>query len=174
MSENPRYHIICNQWIELLDELNIGAFTVDLNRSITSINYKARALMGLKESDVLGKDCREIFIGVPCMANCLLRNPKEEKTENEEVELTDEDDKKLYLNRMSTPIYGNDQSLQGCLTILQDYSPIADLIDRIHYEERSMKIIIDSLDVGIFTVNRGGYITFFNKEAEKLSELYSE
>jgi len=46
---------------------------------------------------------------------------------------------------------------------------ITQLIDRLHYEERSLKIILDNLDVGIFTVNRGGYITFFNNEAEKIS-----
>ncbi|MGD9089270.1 MAG: sigma 54-interacting transcriptional regulator, partial [Desulfobacterales bacterium] len=48
-------------------------------------------------------------------------------------------------------------------------SPIADLIDRIHYEERSMKIILDNLDVGIFTIDRGSHFTFFNTEAEKIS-----
>jgi PAS domain S-box-containing protein len=52
---------------------------------------------------------------------------------------------------------------------LQDHTPIAELVNRIHYEERSLKLILDNLDVGIFTVNRGGYITFFNTEAEKIS-----
>jgi PAS domain S-box-containing protein len=52
---------------------------------------------------------------------------------------------------------------------LQDHSPIADLIDRIHYEERSLKIILDNLDIGIFTVDRSGHITFFNTAAEKIS-----
>jgi PAS domain S-box-containing protein len=55
------------------------------------------------------------------------------------------------------------------MTILQDHSPIADLIDRIHHEERSLKIILDNLDVGIFTVDRGGRVTFFNTAAEKIS-----
>jgi len=168
-ADNHGDHILCSQWIEILDELNIGAFTVDLNRQVSSINYKALALMGLKSADVIGKDCRETFIGVPCMVNCLLRESEEEATEEPDVEIVDEDDKKFYLNRMATPIYDLNQEFQGCLTILQDHSPIADLIDRIHYEERSMKMILDSLDVGIFTVNRGGHITFFNKEAEKLS-----
>jgi PAS domain S-box-containing protein len=66
-------------------------------------------------------------------------------------------------------VYDREHKLAGCLTILQDHSPIADLIDRIHYEERSYKTILDNLDVGIFTVNRGGHITFFNGEAEKIS-----
>ena len=57
----------------------------------------------------------------------------------------------------------------GCLTVFQDHSHFASLISRIHYEERSMKIILDTLDIGILTVNRGGYITFFNTTAEKIT-----
>jgi PAS domain S-box-containing protein len=70
---------------------------------------------------------------------------------------------------MATPVFSSDHKVVGCMTILQDHSPIADLIDRIHYEERSLKIILDNLNVGIFTVDRSGHITFFNTAAEKIS-----
>ena len=65
-----------DDWIELLDELNIGAFTVDTNRRITAMNYSAQALMGLQDQEVTGKDCREIFCGVPCMVNCMVREDR--------------------------------------------------------------------------------------------------
>lgn len=159
----------CREWLALLDELNIGAFAVGLNRRIEAINYSAQALMGLKEKEVIGEDCREIFTGVPCMVNCKLRNHANHATAEPDVEIVDEDEGKHLLTRLATPIYDTDGQVAGCLTILQDHSPIADLIDRIHYEERSLKIILNNLDVGIFTVNRGGYITFFNHEAEKIS-----
>jgi PAS domain S-box-containing protein len=71
--------------------------------------------------------------------------------------------------RVSTPLYGPDGMVVGCLTVLHDQSPLADLINRIDYEERSLKLILDNLDLGIFTVNRGGHITFFNKAAELLT-----
>ena len=169
MDPNFGHMIHCTEWLELLDELNIGAFTVNFDRQITAINYTAQALMGLKESEVIGEDCREIFTGVPCMVKCMLRDPTDVSTDEPDVVVTDEDDTKHFLTRLATPIYSIGGQVQGCLTILQDHSPIADLIDRIHYEERSLKLILDNLDVGIFTVNRGGYITFFNNEAEKIS-----
>ncbi len=159
----------CSEWLELLDELNIGAFAVDVDRRIDAINYSAQALMGLKAAEVVGEDCREIFTGVPCMVSCKLRHPDDRATEEPDVGITDEDDGKRLLTRLATPIYDSSGQVAGCLTILEDHSPIADLIDRIHYEERSLKIILNSLDVGIFTVSRGGYITFFNNEAEKIS-----
>ncbi len=165
----PKNSILSDQSLELLDELNIGAFTVNLQREITSMNYAAQALMGLKENEVEGKDCREIFTGVPCLVNCFLREDAGCQTNEPDVEIKDENDRRHILTRLATPIYDPDQNVAGCLTILQDHSPIVDLIDRIHYEERSNKIILDNLDVGIFTVNRGGHITFFNNEAERIS-----
>ncbi len=164
--------ILSDQSLELLDELNIGAFTVNLRREITSMNYAAQALMGLKENEVMGNDCHEIFTGVPCLVNCFLSKDKGCQTDTPDepdVEITDENNKKHILTRLATPIYDPDRNVAGCLTILQDHSPIVDLIDRIHYEERSNKIILDNLDVGIFTVNRGGHITFFNNESERIS-----
>jgi len=163
-------HVLdCGEWLALLDELNIGAFAVGFNRRIDAINYSAQALMGLKEAEVTGEDCREVFTGVPCMVNCKLRNHAASATAEPDVEVIDEDESKHLLTRLATPIYDAAGQVAGCLTILQDHSPIADLIDRIHYEERSLKIILNNLDVGIFTVNRGGYMTFFNNEAEKIS-----
>jgi PAS domain S-box-containing protein len=133
------------------------------------MNLSAQALMGLKEKDVLGKDCRDIFTGVPCMVTCLLRSRNSIVTNEPDVEIVNEHETKKLLTRMAIPVYDREHNLAGCLTILQDHSPIADLIDRIHYEERSYKTILNNLDVGIFTVNRGGHITFFNSEAEKIS-----
>ncbi len=161
-------HLRCDEWLELLDELNIGAFSVNLHRQIEAMNYTAQALMGLKEKEVVGKDCREIFTGIPCMVQCNLLQ-KDEQTEEPDVLLLEENEDQQFLTRLATAVYNASGQVVGCLTILQDHAPIRDLIDRIHYEERSLKIVLDNLDIGIFTVNRGGYITFFNTEAEKIS-----
>jgi PAS domain S-box-containing protein len=158
-----------DQSLAILDELNVGAITVNIRRKVTAMNLNAQALMGLKEVDVKGKDCREIFTGVPCMMTCLLRENGNAVTDEPEVEIVNENETKRFLTRMAIPMFDAKQNMTGCLTILQDHSPIADLIDRIHYEERSLKIILDNLDEGVFTVNRRGQITFFNNAAEKIS-----
>jgi PAS domain S-box-containing protein len=159
----------CDQWLHILDELNVGAFSVDNNRRVASMNFNAQALIGIKVKEAIGKDCREVFVGVPCLARCPFSDVYDSDTEEPIIQIHDEDQQPHFVTRMATPVYGPNQSVAGCLTILQDHSPIADLIDRIHYEERSLKIILDNLDVGIFTVDRSGHITFFNTEAEKIS-----
>ena len=41
------------------------------------MNCTAQGLLGLKEDEVLGKDCREVFCGVPCMVKCLFKDGEE-------------------------------------------------------------------------------------------------
>ncbi len=156
------------QWLDLLDRLNIGAFTVDMQRCITAINHAARSMMGLDEIPLIGRDCTEVFLGVPCLMRC---HPIQEDCPDVAavaLRAGADADRELVV-RVSTPIYDPDETVVGCLTVLHDQSPLADLISRIDYEERSLKLILDNLDLGIFTVNRGGHITFFNKAAEVLT-----
>ena len=161
--------ILCSQWLNLLDELTIGAFTADINRTIRAINYNAQALIGMREKEVIGNDCREIFTGVPCVVRCVFAEDHGNHTGGADIEIIDENFERHFITRIATPIYDSNREIVGCLTILQDHSPITDLINRVHYEERSLKMILDNLDIGIFTVNRGGLITFFNTAAEKIS-----
>jgi len=161
--------ILCNQWLDILDELNIGAFTVDNRRQVSSMNRSAQALIGLRDTEAIGKDCREVFVGVPCLAECPFKGAGLPSTEEPVIQIQDEDQTTHLVTRMASPVFGLDHQVVGCMTILQDHSPIADLIDRIHYEEQSLKIILDNLELGIFTVDRSGHITFFNTEAEKIS-----
>ena len=162
-------NILCDQWLNILDELNIGAFTVDIQRQISSMNQSAQALIGLRDTEAIGKDCREVFTGVPCLAECPFKGTGLPSTAEPVIQIQDEDQTTHLVTRMASPVFGPDHQVVGCMTILQDHSPIADLIDRIHYEEQSLKIILDNLEIGIFTVDRSGHITFFNTEAEKIS-----
>ena len=163
------HNISCDEWLHILDELNIGAFTVNIQRQVSSMNFNAQALIGLKDTEAIGRDCREVFVGVPCLAKCPFKTAGDPSTEEPVIQIRDEVETTHFVTRMATHVFGRDQQVIGCMTILQDHSPIADLIDRIHYEERSLKIILDNLDVGIFTIDRGSHFTFFNTEAEQIS-----
>ena len=125
------HNILCNQWMSILDELNIGAFTVDNDRRVSSMNFNAQSLIGLRESEVIGKDCREVFFGIPCLAKCPFRGITDPITNEPDVVILDEMYEKHLVTRMATSVFDIDRNIVGCLTILQDQKPIADLIDRI-------------------------------------------
>ena len=164
-----RLGIRCDHWLDVMDELNIGAFVADRHRRITAMNLSAQALLGLRENEVVRRDCREVYTGVPCTVDCVIHHPEAAGSHDPDLEVTDEENRRHLITRMATPIYNGRGEISGCMTILQDHSPITQLIDRLHYEERSLKIILNNLDVGIFTVNRGGLINFFNRAAETVT-----
>jgi PAS domain S-box-containing protein len=163
------FHILCDQSLKLLDQLNIAAFTVDMDRKITTINHAAVTIMELEGVDIIGRDCLEVFCGVPCLISCLANGSENDLNSETNTWILRENDPEPLITRLSTPIHDKAGNMVGCLTILQDNTPLADLISRVHHEERSLKIILDNLDIGIFTINRSGYITFFNSAAEKIS-----
>ena len=161
--------IACLDWLAILDELNIAAFIVGRSRRIEALNLSAQAMIGLRGNDAVGRDCREVFLGVPCLVSCPFKASPESKHPEPVIRLPGESDEAYLVTRIATPVYDAARQVVGCLTILQDHAPIADLVNRIHYEERSLKIILDNLEVGIFTVDRGGVVTFFNTAAEKIT-----
>ncbi|RPJ73485.1 MAG: PAS domain S-box protein, partial [Desulfobacteraceae bacterium] len=161
--------VACDQWLGVLDELNVGAFIVGIDRRIVALNLSAQAMIGVREREAIGRDCREVFMGVPCLAHCPFRASGPRKGPEPVIPIEGENGESHLVTRLSAPVYDSRRRVVGCLTILQDHAPIADLVNRIHYEERSLKLILDNLDIGVFTVDRGGVVTFFNTAAEKIS-----
>ncbi len=161
--------ILTDQWLAMLDLLKTGAFTIDLLRRITASNHSARNMLGLPNENLIGRDCREVFQGVPCGAYCPYGNDVREEPELLEIELSDEDGNSHMVTRLTTPLYDGHGRLDGHLIVLQDRPSLADLINRVNYGEKSLKIILDRLDLAVFTINRGGHITFFNDAAESLT-----
>ncbi len=96
--------ISCDQWLAILDELNIGAFTVNTRRRVSSMNFSAQALMGIKEREAIGKDCREVFVGVPCLASCMFKGHCAPVTDEPLIEIQVEEDESHLVTRMATPV----------------------------------------------------------------------
>ena len=163
------HRISTRQWLEVLDELNIGAMIVNRRYRIQAINHCAQALIGMRLNEVAQCDCREVFTGVPCVGTCVVESGGRDGYADATVHFFDEEECAYTVTRIATPIFNDKHQVAGCPTILQDHSPISDLIDRLRYEERRLKNILDSLDVAVFTINCGGLITFFNTMAEKIS-----
>ncbi len=165
----------CAAWLEILDELGIGAFLVDPRRRIEAINVTAQAIIEARAEEVLGRDCRDVFLGVPCLAACPFAVTEGLARGKPNAAARGEAEGSAHLvTRVAVPVFDARRRPAGCLTVLQDLRPIADLVQRIHHEERSLKHILDSLEVGILTVDRGGTVTFFNTAAEKISEFDRE
>ncbi|MEW5724792.1 MAG: sigma 54-interacting transcriptional regulator [Thermodesulfobacteriota bacterium] len=161
--------LLSRHWVALVDHLGIGALTIDQRRRVTSFNRSLLKLMGLEEDQVLGRQCRDLFSEVPCQADCPLQTEWNGHQETLDIEILDSSRKKHLVTRLATPIFDPQGRVAGCLTLFQDHSALAELINRVNHDVRNLKIILDNLNIGIFTVNRGGLVTFFNTQAEMIT-----
>jgi PAS domain S-box-containing protein len=57
----------------ILDSINEGVFTVDLEWRITSMNRAAESILGVRREDAAGHLCREVFNASICERRCALK-----------------------------------------------------------------------------------------------------
>ena len=61
----------------VLDSINEGVFTVDLDWRITAFNRAAQRITGVKQQDAIGRPCCEVFRSSLCEGACSLRQTRE-------------------------------------------------------------------------------------------------
>jgi len=64
----------------ILDSINEGVFTVDLEWRITAFNRAAERILGVKQEEVVGLPCCEVFRADICEDACALRETRETGT----------------------------------------------------------------------------------------------
>ncbi len=170
------FSIECGQLCSILDSFSIGVITVSPDRKITSINRSAEALTGHKKKDIIGKYCHQVFVQNLCGRECQFQETIQHRgkvhrgaLKEAAGEIRFQQYEKHYITKVVSPLYSSDEGVVGCIVVFQDHSAFRDLIDRIRYEDRRLKIILDNLGIGILTVDRGGHVTFFNRMAETVT-----
>ena len=159
------------QFSRLLEELGIGVFTVDKERRITSFNQTVERLTGFREEEVLGKQCYEVFLNDLCQGECAFHRVVQARgtSLSVDMEIRDQNDNVHRITKIVSPLVNAQGEVSGCVEIFQDHSAYRDLLERIRYDEDQLKLILDNLDLGVFTVNRSGHITSFNSMAETVT-----
>ncbi|QTA84112.1 sigma-54 interaction domain-containing protein [Desulfonema magnum] len=156
---------------EIFDYLSLGVIILSPDRKITSMNRTAEVLTGYKESEVIGIYCYRIFLDYLCGGSCKFLEAEETERKNvvSDIWTADQINEHLTITKIEAPIYGVNKELVGCIEVFQDYSAFKDLIKRIRYDDIRLKIILDNLDIGVLTLDRGNHISFFNTTAEKIT-----
>ena len=158
---------------EILDCLSLGSVVLSPERRILGINRSAEQLTDRKADDVIGLFCYEVFRDYLCGGTCRyvdgLQAPPGEPEVCAEIEITDVTSGEHSITRIEAPLYGPDRRPTGCIQVFQDQTVLKSLIRRIRYDDLRLKIILDNLDIGVLTVDRGGHITFFNTMAERIT-----
>ncbi len=159
------------QLATVFDYLSIGVLMLSTGRKVKAMNASAELITGLREAEAVGRPCHDVFLDVLCAGDCPLGTPlqKLQKPVSFEVSVPDGEGGTRSLTKIVCPIPDDDGRTVGCMEVFQDYSPFKDLISRVRYEDRRLKMILDNLDIGVLTVDRGGHITFFNRMAQTIT-----
>jgi len=163
--------IIYRQLGDIFDTFSMGVMVVAADRKIVSLNHSAEIITGYNESDLRGKYCHQMLLDPLCRGRCQYLETVENGHEAESLdfEVINQSNAKHGITRIVSPIYGPDKTPLGCIEVFQDHSVFKDLLERVRHDDRRLKIILDNLDIGVLTVDRGGHITFFNNRAETIT-----
>ena len=156
---------------DILDTFSMGVMVVAADHKILSVNHSAELITGYNESNLRGKSCHQMLLDSLCGGRCQYLEADQNGLEANcvDFEFINKKNIKHSITRIVSPIFGADQTLLGWMEIFQDHSVFKDLLERVRHDDRRLKIILDNLDTGVLTVDRGGHITFFNNRAETIT-----
>jgi two-component system response regulator HydG len=160
-----------SQLCDIFDFFSMGVMVISPARKIVALNQSAEVITGYKAADLVGKNCNDGLMDLLCGGRCAyleaLENDRKSGSMN--IEVAGEDNETRNVTRIVSPVYGPDNQPGGCIEIFQDHSALKDLLERVRHDDRRLKLILDNLDLGVLTVDRGGHIAFFNNTAETIT-----
>jgi PAS domain S-box-containing protein len=113
----------------ILDSLQEGVFTVDLNFCITSFNRAAENITGVLRAQAIGRQCFEVFRADVCETGCMLRRTIETQSPvaNQSVHIYRADKKRIPINASTALLRDGEGQVVGGVETFQDNSAIAEL-----------------------------------------------
>lgn len=171
--DRPEFRTLVRKWFQIFDHLSIGAF-IAADKQIADLNHSAGLIMGVDKRSISDKTCQKLCCSIPCHGRCPFQGTQSYGEECPNVEIIDRHGSKHMVTRFVVPLYTPEKKVKGCFTVLQDHSALTELIQRVEHQERTLKIIFDSIETGIFTVNRGGHFTFLTVPQKKLPVIIAD
>lgn len=145
------------------DALANGFITVDQDWIITSLNPKAALILGLDNEAIIGRRCHDIFSNDPRFKDiCHQIDQFVEENDERNIELTlnnpvTSEKDAIRLRIIMLP--GKDGTMAGAIIGFADLTePLA-----------AGRLALNSINEGVFSVDRAWKLTSFNRAAEKIT-----
>jgi PAS domain S-box-containing protein len=115
----------------ILSNISDGIIAHDMDRRIFYMNRSAETITGFARSEVLGRDCHEVFPDGFCEGRCLLEQPDGIPDEPFERPLTRKDGERVILRQASRLIRDEKKGNVGILTTFHDVTRESHLARRV-------------------------------------------
>lgn len=122
MPTDAHHHVI-------LDSLNDGVFTVDLDWRVTTFNRAAEQITGIDRKDAIGRPCWEVFRASVCESSCPLKHTlsTNQPTENARAYIVTPAGKRVPIRISAAVLRGDDGEVIGGVETFQDLSRVEEL-----------------------------------------------
>ena len=113
----------------ILDSINEGVFTVDLDWRITAFNQAAERITGISRKDALGQACCDVFHANICEKDCALRRTFDtgRPTVNSIAHIINHDGRRVPIRISAAILRDDDEKVIGGVETFQDLSQIEQL-----------------------------------------------
>jgi len=113
----------------ILDSINEGVFTVDLDWRITAVNRAAERITGISRKDALGQACCDVFYANICEKNCALRQTfnSGRQTVNSTAHIINHQGRRVPIRISAAILRGDYGKSIGGVETFQDLSQIEQL-----------------------------------------------
>ncbi len=113
----------------ILDSINEGVFTVDLDWRITAFNRAAERITGIDRSEALGRACCDVFRASICEKACVLRRTltTERPIVNATAHIIDHAGRRIPIRISTALLRADDGRIIGGVETFQDLSRIEEL-----------------------------------------------
>jgi|GEM_PF-291706 len=165
------------QYRNLVDTIPAGIYTCDLSGKITYFNDAAAALWGyrpdLQDSPIRFCACAKVWTMdgnyvPPEKTPMAIALETGRSFHNMEALAERPDGSRFYANIHIEPLYDEHQNRVGAINVFQDITPIREAEIAVRESEARYRNLIQSLDTPLYTTDKEGRITLYNKAAADL------
>ena len=113
----------------ILDSINEGVFTVDLDWRITSFNRAAEKITGIKRNDAIGHQCREVLRANICENKCAIKKTlaSDKPTSNPNVHVVNAQGTRIPIKVSAAVLKDSGGRIIGGVETFQDLRQIEEL-----------------------------------------------
>ena len=117
----------------ILDSINEGVFTVDLDRHITSFNRAAERISGIRREDAIGRRCSEVLRANICQDACVMKSVLRTKkpARNASVFVVDTRGERIPIKVSAAVLRDTDGRVMGGVETFQDLRQVEELRRRL-------------------------------------------
>ena len=127
----------------VLESIEEGVFTIDMNWKIMFFNRAAEQITGFKRQEVIGKPCRQIFRTNVCDNECAMRRTLQESTpfSNVPICIKRADNKEIHISVNTSVLKDSNQQKVGGVEIFRDLTALSRL-RKVFYKQHNFDDII--------------------------------